>query len=791
MRTPRGKARPANESDRRWVRVPRFRLKREWTKLALAFVALLGGACVEPRHVDSTAPPLARDRFSEGIAYELKGDRARAEASYRAAIDAAPGFVEAHRAYQNLKIAEGFHGRLRNEYRRRLAVDENDPVAIYLMGRLHSDVAAQHEACARAVAAAPGFYYGWIGLGHTAIELRDPRTATIAFEKAIELDPNRSEAWRGRLRQLERTLGDEARARAVEVAKKLRAIDPFDSDATRVLAERAIEEKRRDDAVRDIVTFAVESADPAAANLLRDFFSRHGVDGEFERLRDIFAPFSDERAAAADWRRVLAWLEERAGDPRAALALLDSFHGSSDPRELRLTRRRLAITNGDYERALRDVVADRFESGFALEDKTNELELRALLESPLRENRGKDATACIDTLNRNGLLELAIALGSELLREDPTNRELRDRVTRSIAHRRFVAELHTFFDRSYASQDGDQTEFDAFVRAVRRISRDCLGEDVVEPVVRREYVAIGSFLDPDPEHGSGLARYFDRFGQFLVVGQRALGGIDGYLLTKIGSRRIEQGGKPVLRVLGEELLIPSRIEAKGGEIAGFALETFIVLNVDRARAAAERTRRAWNDRVTAASSEPGALEDEIELAASPAERVALSEPGSVVLRTLLRSYGAFLGNGGRPAEYDGLMLDAVETHERAHIADAHEFLPLFDDVSRKVGILAENGFSGANVEAWLEGRAQLEALAAAADPRIALAELLRDLPSRVSSPPHSVGYYDVAEQLVQLIEESGSSTPEIDLSRVIVQQLDRLPPERIRGLAKRLLERER
>lgn len=791
MRGPCGRDRPARCSYRRSVLEPRSRLNREWTKIVLAFVTLLGGACVEPRRADSTASPQARDRFSEGIAYEMRGERIRAEASYRAAIDAAPSFVEAHRAYQNLKIAEGFHGQLRNEYRRRLEVDANDPIAIYLMGRLHSQVAAQHEACARAVAAAPDFYFGWIGLGHTAIELRDPRTATTAFEKAIELDPNRSEAWRGRLRQLERTLGDEARARAVDVAKKLRAIDPFDADATRVLAERAVEEKRRDDAVRDIVTLAIESADPTAANLLRDFFSRHAVDGDFERLRDIFAPFADARAGAADWRRVLAWLEERAGDPRAALALLDAFQGGNDPRDLRRMRRRLAITCGDFERALRDLIADRFESGFAIEDRTNELALRALLESPLREKRGDDATACIDSLNRNGLLELAIALGSELLREDPTNRELRDRVARSIAHRRFVAELLAFFERSYATLDGDQTGFDEFVRAVRRISRDCLGEDVVEPVVRREYVAIGSFLDPDPEHGSGLARYFERFGQFLVVGQRSLGGIDGYLLTQIASRRIEQGGKPVLRVLGEDLIIPSRIESKGGEIAGFALETFIVLNVDRARSAAERTRRAWNDRITADSSQPAALLDEIEIAASAAERIALDEPGSVVLRTLLRSYGAFLSNGGRPAEYDGSMLDAVEAHERAHIADAHEFLPLFDDVSRKVGILAENGFSGANVEAWLEGRAQLEALAAAADPRIALAELLRDLPSRVASPPHSAGYYDVAEQLVQLIDESRSALPEIDFSRVIVQQLDRLPPDRIRGLARLLLERER
>lgn len=755
-----------------------------WRRLLL--IAVSFSACVLPRPIETQVPPAARELLLAGLGHESRGEREAAKHSYRAACELAPSFVDAHRAYQNLVLAEGFRGALRREYRARLDQAPEDPIAIYLFGRLESDIAAQRDACERAVAAAPNLYSAWVGLGITSLELRDPATATRAFETAIRLDPGRADAWRGRLRQMERTLGEEAKARAAEIAMKLRAIDPFDLDATRVLAQRAIDERRREQASNDVATLARESRDPGAARLLLDFLARNASARDVERMRDLFSPLARERAGDPEWRRLLAWLEERAGDPMAALSLLDGYATTTDDRASILTRRRLAIACGDFDRVLREVIEDRFESGFDFDDDSAERELRALAEQPLAARRGAAAVSSIESLYRHGLLDLALAVGSAILREEPTNIELRSTLDRGIAHRRFVAELASWFDRAYGGAADDANDLDAFLRAARRLSVDCLGTDVVEPLVVREYTAIGRFLDPDPETGCGLARYFDRFGTFFVAGERSLGGIHGYALTRIARSRVEIEGRSVLRVLGEDLRIPSPLEAAGGEIAGFALEKFIVMNVDRARASAIRVRRAWDERVSAMVARPLVLDDPIDPAVNDHDRISLREPGSIVLRTWLRSYGAFLDEGGKPEEFAGLTLDAVEAHERSHISDAHEFLPLYQDVPRKLTIFAENAFSASKVESWLEGRAQLEALIHARDPRIALAELLRDLPARDASPPHSVGYYEVAEELVRRASEALPSLPEIDPSGVIVQQLDRVEPEKLRELARRV-----
>src|SRR6185295_13323997 len=111
------------------------------------------------------------------------------------------------------------------------------------------------------------------------------------------------------------------------------------------------------------------------------------------------------------------------------------------------------------------------------------------------------------------------------------------------------------------------------------------------------------------------------------------------------------------------------------------------------------------------------LDDTIDPATTAAERTMLREPGSIVLRTWLRSYADHLARGGTPSDYAGLVLNAIEAHERTHIRDAHEFLPLLQNVPSKLSILWRNTFSGANIEAWLEARAQAGALVDARDPR--------------------------------------------------------------------------
>ncbi len=752
-----------------------------WFALAVLPFCLV--QCASDRAAPPEVPGRAREALVRGLTAEAGGRTGEAKASYREAIAAAPGFVDAHRAWQNVLMSEGRRGDLRAEYGEWLAESPTSAERIYLRGRLDSDVAAQRSACELAVSLDPTLYFGWVGLGYTALEQRDAKAARAAFERAIQLEPKRPEALRGALRLHSRTAGDEARAQALEISRRLHEIDPLDASAVAVMVDHELAEKRRDAAFRVALELASTSPFDDAAVLLGNFLDRNGTQLDHERVRAVLAPLVGERSSR-EWRRLAVRVEVRCGDSREALRILDAG-GEPATRADRRSRRSLLTSTGELSAALADVVADRFASGFDLGGSVAEIELRRLTEAPLEMLRGDAASNAIDVLLRHGLDDLAIATARAILGEAPTEHGVRTKLDAALRHRRFVSELAAWFERAYSGDSTTERSLDEFILAARALSIECLGRDVTLPVVKREYFAIGEFLDPDPAHGGGLAAYFDSFGEFLVVGRRMLGPIDGYLLRKICATNTSIDGRPVLRVLGEDLIIPSRIESIGGEIAGFALETFIVLNVDRARVAAERARLEYEVR---RDLDPPVLEDAIDVATSREERRSLREPSSVVLRTWLRSYAEHLAAGGTADDYAGVVLDEIESHERLHIRDAHEFLPVLSDVPAKVDLLARNAFLGANVEAWLEGRAQLGALRDAKDPRIALAEVMRDLPDRGASPPHSAGYYDVVEKLVRVVDDGGADFPSIAPGRVIVQQLDRLSAPEILEAARRVIE---
>ncbi len=730
--------------------------------------------------------PLARERFDAGLGAERDGREEDALAAYRDAIVDSPGFVDAHRAYQNLRLAQGFRGSLLQEYRARLAQAPEDAINVYLYGRLRSDIDLERDACARAVEIAPDLYFGWVGLGYTELERGRAPAARQAFETAIELDPRRPEAYRGRLRLLSRTLSKEAAQLAEKVAHFLRDLDASEADARRVLIEAAIADRRHSDAIEEAVDFAVKVKSDDAASLLTQVLDRYGNPADFDYARNVVLATAIRPALSYEWTLLAATIEQRCGHSHEALACIEAADESVRARrDIVWLRRELLLTEGRLDDALADVITDRFGAGFDLGNTRAESELRALRERPLATLRGSAAVEAVDRLLRAGLVDLGAACATAILAEEPKNSRLRELRLEAEGHRRFIAEIARWFERVYRGEKGfDGATLDDFLVAARRMSNECLGRDVVEPVVRREYFPIGVFLDPDPTHGGGLAQYLDRFGEFLVAGQRTWGGVDGYLLREIAKSRPTIDDHEVLRVIGEDLEIPSRIESSGGQIAGFALETFIVLNVDRAREAAMRTSASYEARTTLL---PALLDDAIDPANSASERLALNEPSSVVLRTWLRSYRDHLARGGTKDDYAGLVLDAIEAHERTHIHDAHEFLPLLMNVPSKLSILWRNSFSAGNIEAWLEGRAQAGALVGARDPRIALAEALRDLPSRNVAPPHSVGYYEVAANLVRQVDENASEFAEIDRQRVVVQQLDRLSEEELRNLGRRLV----
>lgn len=764
-----------------------FRCSSGGRLLALSASLALGfpfGACrvIPPAGAPRDVPPDARTDFQTGVRHEQSGEARRALDAYREAIGRSPEYVDAHRAYQNLLLGRRRRGRLLDEYREFLAAAPGSAPRRYLLARLWSDPHRQLDGFEAALRADPRLYFGHIGIGYATLEIGDRDRSEVAFRRALELEPERVEARHGLLRVLSTRVASETSPEPEALARRLLERDPGDALAQRVLLSRSIERGDGRDACREVVRFALATPTEAAAQLAHEVLSAYGTPADFDDARALLGhvPGRD----SSPWWRLGALVDERAGDPRGALQHVLA----TPPAVARLEstgrmRRRLLLAAGEFERWLDEVRERRYEVGFVTRDQgaaaARLAEVAAAADDPAR------VASAVDALLRLGLVDGGIALGRAALGRDPANAELRGLLDEALRQRRFVAELSARFETFY--RRAETPSLDQVLDVLRELSIEVLGEDVVEPVVTKEYFPVGTFLDPDPAHGGGLARYFDRFGTFFLVGRRTLGVPEAYGLRRIAEARTEVDGTSVYRVVGEDLVVPSRSEQFGGEIAGFAFESFIVLNVDRVRTIAAAT-------VSLREDEFG-LGDELLIdpplrVDTPEERLDLDEPLTLAARSHLRALLAHLAAGGTERTLPGLLLDAVESHEQAHIRDAARFLPLFDDLGTKVSLLGSHGFSPANVEAWLEERAQAVALADADSPLAVLAATASMLPGRLSAPPHSQGYHDLLARMVREVAASPERYPTIDPEAAILGQLDRLGNEGLRALARLLLSDE-
>jgi len=123
----------------------------------------------------------------------------------------------------------------------------------------------------------------------------------------------------------------------------------------------------------------------------------------------------------------------------------------------------------------------------------------------------------------------------------------------------------------------------------------------------------------------------------------------------------------------------------------------------------------------------------------------------------------------------------VLKHEEAHLVDADRHLPVMRHPFRNLGLAFKGGFSAAEILAILERNAQLTAIAEGPDPRLALATCCAALGG---GGAHANGYEQIVGAFVDEIHEQPERYPEIDTTRVIVQQLHRLPDGKIRDLAR-------
>jgi tetratricopeptide (TPR) repeat protein len=299
----------------------------------------------------------------------------------------------------------------------------------------------------------------------------------------------------------------------------------------------------------------------------------------------------------------------------------------------------------------------------------------------------------------------------------------------------------------------------------------------------REVPIVGGWLDHSVHTRSPIVRHFRRYGRFLMLGRRGDQPPEAIVLSLaslVPDKPIRTRGRRLCHdeAIGYDRRLGSWLEASGSELGGACLPDGIWIDTDSARSGDIDLRHALAadpERTRLRREAPHLLPPD-----GPAGAFSLTEPSGVVVR-LLERYTA------RRTDPWG-SLQTLIAHEEGHGVEIKRHLPLLRGLPASLRLFASQGFSPFLVEAALEGRAQLAAVAEAPDPDLALAEMILTQPVvEPQADPHAAGYRNGLTSILVHVWQHPERFPAIDRDRRILPQLDRLTNEQIRACARAAL----
>jgi len=284
---------------------------------------------------------------------------------------------------------------------------------------------------------------------------------------------------------------------------------------------------------------------------------------------------------------------------------------------------------------------------------------------------------------------------------------------------------------------------------------------------RLDYGVLGTLVDPERLLGEDPSSF--------VLAGRALGmPAEVTVYDAEACRRLELPGpdEDYTECLVRRLRVPGFLASQGARFTGVGLDRVVFLDVDELDLRVAATRTA--DPPVALAPRP---------AAGLIERRDLSEPLDQAARL---EWAAFEDD---PAGYRDAVLASLAAHERQHVRDARAFLAR--GWLGRLGAVAGAGLSPIAVRAELERRAQLAALREAPDPRLPLALTVASLPVEGERlrDEHALGDRELLEAFVRVLDGGAVVDPRahgISRGHVLVQQLERLPGDAIRAIARAL-----
>lgn len=679
-------------------------------------------------------------------------------------LAAEPRHTDALRLRQDVLRERGRRGVLLAEAERAVGADPNDAIAHYLLGRVVLDPMAKLRSFARAVDLAPQSVWPWLGLAHSC-RATDPERSLAIYERLFHASgahPLVGVAYAAALREAERFDG------AARVYEWLQRDARVPGVGDLGLAQLGIAQDVRGAGWSPLLAAMRQRPFDAGVQALVLAWLETGVSSDqLDELLDVLGE------DAARWRAfgqgdgglVLALLLQRCGQPAAARAALSRVATSPATPARRRLLRRLALGVGDVGAFLRQVREDVPQHVVDVEANQVRGRWLRLLHGPWHEGdplaTAEQAAQLLTALRDVGwLAEVELAAEAALVRWSGVVaiESLRDEARRELA---FEAALRRQLYRGYQQQD--RSTLATVVDRIRDVSVRILGKDVVGTPTTFQAPLVGEMLDP---FVGGLADHLAGYNKHLVLGRRAGGVAEGLLFTRLSIAELPVVTELHLpgrcfEVIGIDRDVKSLGGVLGGDLAGVALLNHFLVDHDAvrdwARSVADRRRI-----VTA---------DGMALSTDPLPSTDRDDPADVSWRLAMLSPVP-------DQDLDAAVLDTIRAHERQHLVDAFRYLPIEQNLWRGLGLLVSFTFSPAAIEAEMERRAELAALATTPHAEIVLAHIA-DFLAEPGASPHHDGFGQLAADLVRELQRMGLTAAEAHpsrwhlVSRSLVQQAAR------------------
>ena len=713
--------------------------------------------------------PAGRIAWSARQAVE-RGDVVEGLAQVEALLGQRPLDVDARRLRQDVLRQRGRRGLLVREARAAVEARPEDGLAHYLLARVTEDRAEKLAGFRRAARLAPAEVWPWLGLAHT-LRASDLREALRVYERlfaASDQHPMVAVAYASALRQADRS--DEAALvyRAIQDDPRVPGVGALG------LAEVALTRNQRGEAWEALIeALRARPFDPGVQRLVRGWLDRFATRDQRRQVVDVLrADPAGLRAFCAD-DAVVAELLLETGQLQAAQALLGEQLSRRPSPALKRARRRLALGAGDVAAFVRHLRADVPRHVVDVEDNELRGRWRALLDGPW--TRGAPladaprSLALLTALRDCGMLVEVELIAELACSRHPTHaaalREVQAEVRRELA---FEAGLRRMLYRGYRS--GDTAALPEVVERARALSVEILGRDCVGAPSMFTAPLVGEMLDPFA--GSGLCAHLATYNRHLVLGRRSGGTAEGLMVTRLSVRELPDVARQSLpnrcfEVVGMDRQIRALGGVLGGDLAGVALLDHFLIDHDAvddwALGLLERRRIARQDDLALAQD------------LVPAD-VGL-DPLDVAWRLTLRSP---VPDG----ELAVAVLEMIRAHERRHLVDSSHYLPIEANLLRGAGLLFRFGASPAAIEAEMERRAELAALALSPFTELVLAHIADFYGDPPLRSPHHVGFSELLQELCDELVAAGVPAP-----RAVPSRLHELEMVEVRAAAGRLLDR--